>query len=94
MKIAIVDLYGTASEFKDPGQIILGLNDLSVSSFFISINKKSFPDTCPFKIINGNLLSYDFWNEINVDVILFFSRLNSRYTKIIKIINVKGTRNS
>ncbi len=90
MKIAIVDLYGTASEFKDPGQIVLGLNDLSVNSFFISLDKKSFSDICPFKVITGNLLSYDFWNEIDADVILFFTRLNPSYTKIIKIIKSTG----
>jgi len=91
MRIGILDIYGPVSDFKDQGQIMEGLKDLGIDSFLIPLNVFDFgTHKNPSTVISGNLMDVNFWREVNADIILFFSRLNPQYTKILKIIKNSG----
>lgn len=94
MRIGILDIYNPVSpvsDFKDQGQIMEGLKDLGIDSFLIPLNVFDFG---AYKnsstVISGNLTDVNFWREVDADIILFFSRLDPQYTKILKIIKDSG----
>ena len=93
MKIAILDTYNPVMDFKDQGQIIEGLKDLGIDSFFISPKMPNLKThQPPFLVISGDLTDVNFWKKVDADVILFFSRLSPCYTEILKTIKKSGKK--
>ncbi|MFA5095619.1 MAG: glycosyltransferase family 4 protein [Candidatus Paceibacterota bacterium] len=93
MRIAILDTYNPVVDFKDAGQIIEGLKDLGIDAFFISLNNPNLEAHKPsFKVISGNLVDINFWKEVDVDIVLFISRLSPHYTEILKTIKNSGKK--
>ncbi|MFA6999688.1 MAG: glycosyltransferase [Candidatus Paceibacterota bacterium] len=93
MKMAILDTYSPVMDFKDQGQIIGGLKDLGIDTFFISTKTPDLKaHKPPFLVISGDLTDVNFWKKVDADVILFFSRLSPCYTEILKTIKKSGKK--
>lgn len=91
-KIAVVD-YLTSEIFdKDPVQITKGLIEEGHSVVFVPRNVVNVTKTIPFDIVQGELNSTEFWKNLNVDVCIFFSRLDPQVTDVCKAIKNAGIK--
>jgi glycosyltransferase involved in cell wall biosynthesis len=90
MRIAVLDYYHSAVEFKDPGQITLGLGEAGADVFLIPLNPMGPDEQAPFRIERADPRRDEFWAHADADVVLFFSRLDPRWTALVERIKAHG----
>ncbi len=92
MRIAVLDYYLPAVEFKDPGQITLGLGEAGADVFLIPLNPLGPDERAPFRIERADPRRDEFGAHAAADVVLFFSRLDPRWTTLVKRIKAQGKK--
>jgi len=96
MKIAFLSHKTRETSFRECGSILEGMKDLGHEVSFISLNipldtdslKHSFQITSrPYdKVIRKTLEDVRFWEKLDVDLVISFTKLNPLCTKIVKAI--------
>jgi glycosyltransferase involved in cell wall biosynthesis len=97
MKASIFfDGYKPLHELKDPGQIILGLQEKGVQAKLLTEQKSELSDYCPeFPVVKSNfddLASESFWANEDSDVILAYTWLFSSYNAIVERMKFAGKK--
>lgn len=92
MRIAVVDYYHPTLEFKDSCQITIGLGEAGEDSFMIPLDRTDLRQGAPFTIVAADPRSDAFWAHADVDVVLFFSRLDPRNTPLLERIKAYGKK--
>ncbi len=98
MKISLFfDEYKPFHEYKDPGQIALGLLDKKINVNFITLNKPELNNySALFPIIKvkdkKELYNKEFWGKIDSDFIIVYSWLSINYTSLINVIKSSGKK--
>ncbi len=98
MKISIFfDGYKPFYEFKDPGQIILGLLDMNQDVNFNTLDKPDLDNySALFPIVQisnkKELYNTKFWERSDSDVIIMYSWLSIRYTSLVEIMKLSGKK--
>ena len=91
MRIVILDTGGPPADLKDQGQILGGLRDLGVDARLMLLNTPNlWADERFVAVEPSDSTNVNFWRKNQADIILFFSRLNPRYTKILETIKNSG----
>lgn len=91
------DGYKPFHEYKDPGQIALGLLDKKINVNFITLDKPELNNySALFPIIKvkdkEELYNKEFWEKIDSDFIIIYSWISLSYTSLIEIIKSSGKK--
>jgi len=97
MKLSLFfDGYKPYHEFKDPGQIILGLLEVGINTNLLALTKTDLVNYVPpFSIVENNWNQFNskqFWLENDSDIILAYTRLSASYTPLIEKIKSIGKK--
>jgi hypothetical protein len=97
MRISVFfDGYLPNHEFKDPGQIPLGLLETGINSEIITIHKKELNNYNPkFSILQeekNKFYKENFWSKNDSDLIIMYTWLSDSYTPILEKMKSGGKR--
>jgi glycosyltransferase involved in cell wall biosynthesis len=97
MKLSLFfDGYKPYLEFKDPGQIILGLLEVGINTDLLAVTKTDLVNYVPpFSIVENNWNQFNskqFWLENDSDIILAYTWLSASYTPLIEKIKSIGKK--
>ena len=97
MKLSLFfDGYKPYHEFKDPGQIILGLLEVGINTDLLALTKTDLVNYVPpFSIVENNWNQFNskqFWLENDSDIILAYTWLSASYTPLIEKIKSIGKK--
>jgi glycosyltransferase involved in cell wall biosynthesis len=97
MKLSLFfDGYKPYHEFKDPGQIILGLLEVGINTNLLALTKTDLVNYVPpFSIVENNWNQFNskqFWLENDSDIILAYTWLSASYTPLIEKIKSIGKK--
>lgn len=89
------DRYEPAWEVKDPGQIVLGLNDLGVEAELITVEKPSLRgyQQIPLRFVQaGEASRPEYWRSTPYDVVIIYTWLGRPYLPIIAALKKAGKK--
>lgn len=89
MKIAIFfDRYSPEHEYKDPGQIPLGLKEIGLSNVLLTLKKPSLTNPLNQSITilqeeKSEFIQEKYWRSNNADIVIAYTWLSGAYNEII-----------
>jgi hypothetical protein len=97
MKLTVFfDGYSPEHEIKDPGQIILGLQEIGIETELLTLSKKILTNYKPnFPMVQASwdeLRDEQFWLKNDSDVVLAYTWLDYLYTPLLDRIKLSGKK--